>query len=192
MVKRHISLRDTLRKCFAAEYISTWQNIFGGYFHREYILALTLLPVIVFKTLDQLVECHGNGAEDDDGSDHHAQLEHLRTVDDQIAEAASCGEKFTDDNAHKRQSDVDFHIAQDQWNGTGKNHFKECIPAIAAQSIDKLQHFGVRLTETGIQADDGAKDGDGDTRHDDCVYSGAEPDDQQWGQRRFRQGIEDN
>ena len=104
----------------------------------------------MFKTLDQLIKRHSDGTEDNDGSDHHAQLEHLGTVDDQIAETASCGEKFTDDNAHERQPDVDFHIAQDQWNGTGKNHFKECIPAIAAQSIDEFQHFGICLAEAGI------------------------------------------
>ena len=137
----------------------------------------------MFKTLDQLVKYHSDGTEDDDGRNHHTQLEYLRTVDDQITETASGGEKFTNDNAHERQPDVDFHVAQDQRDRTWKNHFKECIPAIAAQSIDQFQHFGVCLAETGIETDDGTEDGDGNAGHDNGIRSGAQPNNQQRRQR---------
>lgn len=38
---------------------------------------LVLLPVIVFRTLDQFIKRHGDGAENDDGGDHHIELENL-------------------------------------------------------------------------------------------------------------------
>ena len=58
-----------------------------------------LLPVVMLHTLDQLIECHGNGAEDDDGCDHHVKLEDLGSIDDQITKTLSGGKKFTDDDA---------------------------------------------------------------------------------------------
>ncbi len=65
----------------------------------------------MLRTLDQLVKYHGDGAQDNDGSDDHIELEHLRPVDNQIAETASRGQKFPYDNAHERKADVDFHTA---------------------------------------------------------------------------------
>lgn len=32
---------------------------------------LIFLLIIMFRTLDQLIEYHGDGAQDDDGSDYH-------------------------------------------------------------------------------------------------------------------------
>ncbi len=69
------------------------------------------LPIIVFQTLNQFVERHSDGAQDDDGSDHHVQLKDLGTVDDQIAKSASGGEKFPYDDTHQRQSDIHLHVA---------------------------------------------------------------------------------
>ena len=67
--------------------------------------------VVVLRTLDQFVKHHGDGAEDDDGSNHHVELEDLRTVDNQISESPSGGQKFTDDNAHQRKAEIDLHAA---------------------------------------------------------------------------------
>ena len=39
--------------------------------------SLVFLPIIVFQTLDQFVECHGDGTQNDNGSDHHVELENL-------------------------------------------------------------------------------------------------------------------
>lgn len=36
----------------------------------------------MFQALDQFVECHGNGTQDDDGCDHHVELEEKMGVDD--------------------------------------------------------------------------------------------------------------
>ena len=60
-----------------------------------------LFPVVMLQTLDQFIESHGDGAQDDDGGDHHVELEDLRSIDDQIAKAPSCSKKFTDDDAYQ-------------------------------------------------------------------------------------------
>ncbi len=36
-----------------------------------------LFPVVMLQTLDQFIESHGDGAQDDDGGDHHVELEDL-------------------------------------------------------------------------------------------------------------------
>lgn len=72
---------------------------------------LVFLLIIVLRTLDQLVKYHGDGAQDNDRSDDHIELEHLRPVDNQIPESPSCGEKFPDDNAYEGKPDIDFHAA---------------------------------------------------------------------------------
>ena len=76
--------------------------IFGG---------LIFLFIIVLRALDQLVKYHGDGAQDDNGGDHHVELEDLRTIDNQIPEASSGGQKFSDDDAHKGKAGIDFHAA---------------------------------------------------------------------------------
>ena len=55
----------------------------------------------MFQTLDQFIKGHGDGAQDDDGGDNHVELEDLRSVDDQLAEAPSRSKKFTDDDAYQ-------------------------------------------------------------------------------------------
>lgn len=41
-----------------------------------------LFPVIVFHPLDQLIEDHGDRAQDDDGGDHHVELEETDSGND--------------------------------------------------------------------------------------------------------------
>lgn len=36
---------------------------------------LEFLAVIMFQALDQFIECHGDRTENDDGCDHHVELE---------------------------------------------------------------------------------------------------------------------
>ena len=74
-------------------------------------LLLIFLLIIMLRTLDQLIKHHSDGAQDNDGSDDHIELEHLRPVDNQIPESPSRGEKFPDDNAYEGKPDIDFHAA---------------------------------------------------------------------------------
>lgn len=76
-----------------------------------HFLILIFLLIIMFYTLDQLVEHHSNCAQDNNRSDHHIELEHLRTVDNQISEPPSCGEKLPDNDTHKGETDIDLHTA---------------------------------------------------------------------------------
>ena len=72
--------------------------IMTGYFVMD---LLVFLLVMMFQTLNQLIEQHSDCAENDNRGDDHIKLKHLRTLDDQIAETASCGEKLTDDHTHE-------------------------------------------------------------------------------------------
>ncbi len=65
----------------------------------------------MLRTLDQFIKYHGNGAQNDDRRNDHVQLEDLRSVNNQIAEASSGSQKFADDDAYQRQADVYFHAA---------------------------------------------------------------------------------
>lgn len=69
------------------------------------------LLIIVFRTLYQFIKYHGDGAQNNNGSNHHVQLEHLGTVDNQISQPPSRGKKFPDNNTHKGKTDIDFHAA---------------------------------------------------------------------------------
>ena len=41
---------------------------------------LLFLLIIMFRTLDQLIKHHGDGAQDNDGSDDHIELEEMQNV----------------------------------------------------------------------------------------------------------------
>ena len=43
-------------------------------------LLLIFLLIIMFRTLDQLIKHHGDGAQDNDGSDDHIELEEMQNV----------------------------------------------------------------------------------------------------------------
>jgi len=45
---------------------------------------LIFFLIIMLRTLDQLIKHHGDGAQNNNGSDYHIELEHLRAVDNQI------------------------------------------------------------------------------------------------------------
>ena len=65
---------------FAAECKSVRNNIFRGCFCVIY--NSVFLSIIMFKTLNQLIKRHSDGTEDNDGSDHHAQLEEMESAND--------------------------------------------------------------------------------------------------------------
>lgn len=77
----------------------------------------------MLQSLDHLVKRHGDDAEDHDGCDYHVELEDLRPINDQIPKTPAGGEEFPDNNAHEREADIDFHIAENRGNGSRKHHF---------------------------------------------------------------------
>ena len=67
--------------------------------------------MIMLRTLNQLIKYHGDCAQYNNGSNHHVELEDLRAIDDQLSESPSCRQKFSDNDAHQRQADIDLHAA---------------------------------------------------------------------------------
>ena len=62
----------------------------------------------MFHDLNGFVKGKSNQAENQDGGDNHVKLEYLRAIDNQVAKSPSGSQKFTDDNAYQRQTDIDF------------------------------------------------------------------------------------
>lgn len=53
-----------------------------------WILVLSVfLPVIMLQVLNQLIECHGDRTQDDDGCDHHVELEEKESGSDKTGYA---------------------------------------------------------------------------------------------------------
>ena len=65
------------------------------------------------KQINKKKEKDSNQAQQCQWSDDHVHFESLGSVDDQITEPPSGGEKLTDDHTDKRQTDVDLHGADD-------------------------------------------------------------------------------
>lgn len=49
----------------------------AGVFSQYFLISLL---IIMLRTLDQLVKYHGDGAQDNDGSDDHIELEEMQNV----------------------------------------------------------------------------------------------------------------
>lgn len=49
----------------------------AGVFSQYFLISLL---IIMLRTLDQLVKYHGDGAQDNDGSDDHIELEETQNV----------------------------------------------------------------------------------------------------------------
>ena len=92
----------------------------------------------MFDDLDGFVEQKRDDAEHDNAGDHHVQAEHLGAVDDQIAQAASRRQKFSDDHAHQRKADVYFGGAEQDGNGARQDYLCKGIPLCAAQGISVI------------------------------------------------------
>lgn len=132
----------------------------------------------MLSSLDQPIKHHSDRTQDDNGRDHHTQLEHLRPIYNEIPKPPSCSQKLSDDDAHKRKPDIDLHIAEDQGDRAWQDHFGEGISAAAAQSVNQFAHLGIYLTKSRVEADDGAKERHGDSCHDDGVGAGPQPHDE--------------
>ena len=52
---------------------------------------LYLLQIKMLQMLYQLIQSHSNNTENNDRCNYHIELKYLRTVNDQISQAPSCG-----------------------------------------------------------------------------------------------------
>ena len=84
-------------------------------------------------------------------------MEDLGTVDDQVAQSPSGGEKFPDDNTYQGQPDIDFGGTEQGGNGSRQYHFEKDIPAVSTQCADQNLLFRIYLMKGGVKADDGSE-----------------------------------
>lgn len=79
-----------------------------------FFLSYPLLPAFETAPLQQgdgSVEENCNEAEDDNGHNHSSKLENLAGIDNQVPQAVFAANHFTDNNADKGKTDINFHNA---------------------------------------------------------------------------------
>ena len=78
-------------------------------------------------------------------------FESLAGIDDQIAKALSCSQKFSDDHTHETKSDIDFHGIDDGAYVGGDDDFGQHLKFCAAQGIDQEDLFRICGEKCGVQ-----------------------------------------
>ncbi len=146
----------------------------------------------MFQLLDSLIEAESDDAQDNQCGNQIVELEDLACVDDEVAKSLPCGKELSDNDAYQTEPDVDFQDADDGGQAGGDYHIFQHLQAAAAQGVDQLDLFLVRVPEGSIHADDTAEDGDGHAGDDDGPGIGAQPDDQQRRQGGFGQTVQDD
>lgn len=80
-----------------------------------------MLPDLFFNKIKCKIQQHGNDAEDHNGHQDPCKSECLASVNDQVSQAFSGTDKFSDDHAYQAKPDVDLHHTQDKRNGGGQD-----------------------------------------------------------------------
>ena len=112
-----------------------------------------MLPDLFFNKIKCKIQQHGNDAEDHNGHQDPCKSECLASVNDQVSQAFSGTDKFSDDHAYQAKPDVDLHHTQDKRNGGGQDDLQKLFLFVSPQSFDQLQLFRICLAETGVQID---------------------------------------
>lgn len=128
--------------------------------------------------MDSGIKEKSDDAQDQDTGNDHIQLKDLGAVNDQVAKTTSCCQEFSDDNAYQGQTDIDFGGTYQSRKGGGEDNFVEGLSFVASQRIDQGELLRIYLPKGGIKADNGAKDRNGDPRHNDGGHAGSQPDDE--------------
>ena len=148
-----------------------------------------MLPDLFFNKIKCKIQQHGNDAEDHNGHQDPCKSECLASVNDQVSQAFSGTDKFSDDHAYQAKSDVDLHHTQDKRNGGGQDDLQKLFLFVSPQSFDQLQLFRICLAEAGVQIDNGTEDGYRHAGDHNGTFVGTKPYDQKRGQSRFREYL---
>ena len=149
-----------------------------------------MLPDLFFNKIKCKIQQHGNDAEDHNGHQDPCKSECLASVNDQVSQAFSGTDKFSDDHAYQAKPDVDLHHTQDKRNGGGQDDLQKLFLFVSPQSFDQLQLFRICLAEAGVQIDNGAEDGYRHAGAHNGTFVGTKPYDQKRGQSRFRETVQ--
>ena len=103
------------------------------------------------QQVDKSVEGHGHEAQKHDGHQEPIHLEHLAGVDDEIPQAASGRQEFSDDDSYQAQADIDLHVADDGGDGTWQHHLDKGLQPTPPEGVDQLDLPRVHSGEAGVQ-----------------------------------------
>lgn len=142
--------------------------------------------------INPLIQSRCHETENDDAHHDPIQFKDLTAIDDQISKPHIGCEKFSDDNAHKTQADVDFHVADQRRKVLGKDNLKKFIFFGAAKGFDQQKFVGIGGDKAGVQVNDRSKDGKQNGTDDDGFHVIAKPYDQHRCKRCFGQAVECN
>ena len=97
-----------------------------------------MLSDLLFNKIKCKIQQHGNDAKDHNGHQDPCKPECLASVNDQVSQAFSGTDKFSDDHAHQAKPDVDLHHTQDKRNGGGQDDLQKlfllCPPEFRSAS----------------------------------------------------------
>ena len=138
----------------------------------------------------QLIHHDGRHRKHEDGRHHEVHVEHLRPVDDQIAETGFGDQKFAHDDADPRQADVHAQRIEERGIvGRDDQPPQDLMPG-RAERLHQADLLPVRGQEADMHIQDRDKDRDRDRHGDDRLCARANPDDEHRAERRFRQRVE--
>ena len=141
---------------------------------------------------DHCIQRHCHDTKQYDGHQKPIHLKHLAGVDDQIAEPFPGGQKFSDDNTYKAETNVDFHGTDDCRNGRRQYHFCEDMNRGAVKGIDQFDFVFIGADKTGVERHNTAKDRHRHSGYNDGCAVGAKPNNEQRRQCGFWETVQNN
>ena len=120
-----------------------------------------------FNQSDQCVQQHGDHAEDTDTHQQPVELEDLASIND-------------------------FHGADDRRNTAWNDHFGERMKPVSVKCIDEHDLIGIYFGKFGVKVQDTSEDRNRHSGYNDRCAVCTEPDDEQRGEGRFWQAVQDH
>ena len=145
-----------------------------------------------FNQSDQCVQQHGDHAEDTDTHQQPVELEDLASINDHIAKPFPAADKFSDDHTHQAEPDIDFHGADDRRNTAWNDHFGERMKPVSVKCIDEHDLIGIYFGKFVVKVQDTSEDRNRHSGYNDRCAVCTEPDDEQRGEGRFWQAVQDH
>lgn len=149
-----------------------------------------MLPNLLFNKIKCKIQQHCNDAEDHNGHQDPCKPECLASVNDQVSQAFSGTDKFSDDHAHQTEPDIDLHGADDRRNAAWDHDFGEGVEPVPVEGVDQHDLIRVDFGKFGIEVQYASEDRNGHSGNDDGCAVCAEPDNKQRGKGGFWQAVQ--
>ena len=110
-----------------------------------------MLPDLFFNKIKCKIQQHGNDAEDHNGHQDPCKSECLASVNNQVSQAFSCTDKFSDDHAHKTETDINFLNVDASRKRSRQNNFGKSMEFCAVKCVDQFDLLRIYRDKAGVQ-----------------------------------------